>query len=254
MNANVRYLAIVSHTPHRLAGFYATHFGLRELGRSPEGDVSLTDGFYNMTFLLHRPGIIEAGGRRVGIAVDDVEELEDRLERHGAKLEPDEGGLHTGEFVVHDPNGLPVSVSTTNFGVPDGKSSLPALVHVAQCAPDGEKVAEFMTEVMGLRKKSLDHWGRSGHFVGDDTTNVAILASAGELRAYGRKPNLDRMYPGWNHFGFEAPSAEDIVAKLPAEAGATLRTDRPRPKGYYRIWDPDGNHFDLRSLPAWRGE
>ena len=118
----------------------------------------------------------------------------------------------------------------------------------------GEKVAAFFTDVFGLAKTSPGHWGASGCFVGDGTTNVAILASADEVQAFGRRANLDRLHPGWNHFGFEAPSAEDIVARLPAEAGATLRTDRPRPEGYYRIWDPDGNHFDLRSLPAWRGE
>ena len=254
MNAKIRYLALVSKTPHRLAQFYRTCFGLRELGRSPEGDVSLTDGFYNLTCLLQRPDRPEPGFSSIGVAVDDVKELEDRLRQHapGAELQPDDGGIHAGDFRLKDPNGLPVAVSTTDFGLPDGRPELPAIVHAAMCAPNGEKVAEFYTGVFGFAKASPEHWGPSGRFVRDGTTNLAILASGAEVQAIGRRINLDRLNPGWSHFGFEAPSAEEVVARMPAEAGATLRTDRPKSQGYYRIWDPDGNHFDLRSLPAWR--
>ena len=254
MNAKIRYLALVSKTPHRLAHFYRTYLGLRELGRSPEGDVSLTDGFYNLTFLLHRPDRPDPGFRQVGVAVDDVKELENRLRRHapGAELQPDEGGIHAGDFRLKDPNGLPVAVSTTNFGVPDGTAKLPAIVHAAMCAPGGDKLAEFYAGVFGFVKNSPEHWGAGGRFLGDGTTNLAILASAEEVQAVGRRVNLDRLNPGWSHFGFQAPSAEELVARMPAEAGATMRSDRPRPQGYYRIWDPDGNHFDLRTLPAWR--
>jgi hypothetical protein len=227
---------------------------LRELGRSPDGDVSLTDGFYNLSFLLQRPDRPEPGFRVAGIAVDDVDELRDRLRRHapGTELQPDDGGIHAGEFVVHDPNGLPVAVSTSSFGVPEGEPGMPAIVHAAMCAPGGEGLAAFYENVFALEKTSPGHWGRSGCFLGDGATNMAILASAEEVGAYGRRANLDRLVSGWSHFGFQAPSAADVVATFPPDIGYTLRTDRPRPQGYYRIWDPDGNHFDLRSLPAWR--
>ncbi|MBV9119813.1 MAG: VOC family protein [Chloroflexi bacterium] len=252
MKAEIRYLALVSKTPHRLAQFYRQALGLRELGRSPEGDVSLTDGFYNLTFLLQRPDRPEAGFRLAGVAVDDLSELEGRLAREGAELRPDEGGIHGGEFRLHDPNGVPVAVSTTNFGVPAGEAALPRLVHAAMCVPDGARIAQFYAQVFGFEKASPDHWGPSGRFLRDGTTNLAILASAEEIQAIGRRVNLDRMTSGWSHFGFEALSAEDVVALLPEDAGATQRTDRPKSQGYYRIWDPDGNHFDLRSLPAWQ--
>lgn len=45
--------------PEVLADFYATYLGVRELGRGPDGDISLTDGFYNLTFLKQRPGLGE---------------------------------------------------------------------------------------------------------------------------------------------------------------------------------------------------
>ena len=254
MKAHIRYIGLVTRTPQKLAHFYGSSFGLRELGRSAEGDVSLTDGFYNISFLLQRPDRPEPGFRLAGVAVDDVDELRDRLEEFlpGAELEADEGGVHLGEFRLKDPNGLPVAVSVSNFGVPEGESGSPALVHAAMCAPGGDALAEFYAGVFGFEKASLDHWGRNGRFLSDGVTNMAMLASGEEVQAFGRRPNLDRMYGGWSHFGFEAPSAEDIVAAFPPDIGYTLRTDRPRPAGYYRIWDPDGNHFDLRSLPAWR--
>src|SRR5438270_841218 len=37
MKAQVSYLAMVSEDPDKLASFYKTHFGLRELGHSPAG-------------------------------------------------------------------------------------------------------------------------------------------------------------------------------------------------------------------------
>lgn len=252
MKAAFRYLALVSKTPFRLAHFYRTCFGLRELGRSPEGDVSLTDGFYNLTFLLQRPDRPEPGFRMAGVAVDDVQELEERLRRHapGAELAPDEGGIHLGEFRLKDPNGLPVAISTTCFGVPSGVPEMPAIVHAAMCAPGGAKLAAFYADVFGLAEGG--HASRFGQFLNDGTTNLAILASAEEVQALGRPANLDRLTSGWSHFGFQAPSAEEIVAKLPPDVGYTQRTDRPRPAGYYRVWDPDGNQFDLRSSPGWR--
>ena len=253
MNAKIRFLGLVSKAPYRLAHFYRTCFGLRELGRSTEGDVSLTDGFYNMTFLLQRSDRPQAGFRVAGLAVDDEAELRDRLKRHapGTELVPDEGGIHAGEFVVRDPNGLAVAVSTSNFGVSGDPPQLPALVHAAMCVPGGEKVSAFYSEVFGLEPSG--HVSRFGRFLGDGTTNLAILASAEELQALGRKPGLDRLSSGWSHFGFEVASAEASVAGLPPDVGYTQRNDRPHPEGYYRIWDPDGNQFDLRTTPGWRG-
>jgi hypothetical protein len=43
MESQVRYLAIVSESPDRLAAFYSSYFAMRELGRSAAGDVALTD-------------------------------------------------------------------------------------------------------------------------------------------------------------------------------------------------------------------
>ena len=54
MNSQIRYLAIVSEQPETLANFYSTYFKMRELGRSDDGDVAVTDGFYNISILKQR--------------------------------------------------------------------------------------------------------------------------------------------------------------------------------------------------------
>ena len=59
VTGHMRYLAFLSDDPAALADFYARHFELDELGRSNEGDVSLGDGFYNLTFLKRRDDLLE---------------------------------------------------------------------------------------------------------------------------------------------------------------------------------------------------
>ena len=63
MQAQIRYLSIITEHPDVLADFYATYLGVRELGRGPDGDISMTDGFYNLTFLKQRPGLGEPDDR-----------------------------------------------------------------------------------------------------------------------------------------------------------------------------------------------
>src|SRR5262245_39534674 len=180
MQATIRYLAIVSDDPERLARFYTTSFGMQELGRSSAGDVSVTDGFYNLSFLASRPGLGAPGPRQIGIAVDDPDELKDRLQRFAPDLElqPDEGGLHGGEYCLTDPNGYAVSVSTHAFGVPGTPQTLPAMRHVAMCEPRGDAVADFYVNVFGLEKAFTHMWRATGRFLSDGTINLALLGDA----------------------------------------------------------------------------
>ena len=45
--ATLRYIACISENPETLTEFYRRFLGTDEIGRSPEGDISITDGFYN---------------------------------------------------------------------------------------------------------------------------------------------------------------------------------------------------------------
>jgi len=85
--SRIRYLAMLSEEPMKLAGFYAANFGLSELGRSSAGDVSLTDGGFNFTFLRPRPQLREPhmtiGLHHLGIAVDDIDADSAAVVLHG---------------------------------------------------------------------------------------------------------------------------------------------------------------------------
>src|ERR1700730_2226554 len=104
--ARIRYLAITAKDPEVLARYYAIYFGMWLLGESADGDISLTDGFYNFTVLKQRPGLSAEDGalgtNHFGIEVDDLHEVERRLAdaSPGAKLEQEPGGLHHGEYRV----------------------------------------------------------------------------------------------------------------------------------------------------------
>ncbi len=50
MRPRIRYIALLSDSPDDQARFYGRYLDLQELGRSNEGDVSMTDGFFNITF------------------------------------------------------------------------------------------------------------------------------------------------------------------------------------------------------------
>src|SRR5919108_6576611 len=81
--AILRYVAFISENPAKLADFYCNFLGTEEIGRSPEGDVSVTDGFYNLTFFRKRPVLgemrTEPGLHHIGLEVSDLEEVKGRF-------------------------------------------------------------------------------------------------------------------------------------------------------------------------------
>ena len=48
--ATLRYIAYLANEPEKLTEFYGRFLGTEELGRSAEGDISITDGHYNLPF------------------------------------------------------------------------------------------------------------------------------------------------------------------------------------------------------------
>jgi catechol 2,3-dioxygenase-like lactoylglutathione lyase family enzyme len=248
MEARVRYLAIVSEQPEELVRYYRGFYGLRELGRSPEGDVSLTDGFYNLTILRRRAELgadaDRPGLRHIGIQVDDLREVEGRLEDHApaADIRPEPGGLHHGQYRLVAPDGLPVSLSTSGFGTPDDRRGLPAIHHVAVKTADPEALLGFYGGVFGFREVSSSlqrrKMGWESRFAGDGSTSLALLPLGQQEEAPG---NITRT--GVNHFGFVVADMEDMLRRLPA--GQTDRRPATRLQAEYRTFDPDHNGIDI---------
>lgn len=261
MQAHIRYLALLSDQPDVVADFYGTYFGLRELGRSAAGDVSLTDGCFNLTLLKRRADLAEpnaaTGLHHFGVAVDDLDDLRRRLANvaPGADLEVESGDVHHGEYRVVDPNGLPVSLSTRSFGVPPSHRGFPEIHHVAMKVHNREAVLDFYTQLFGFHEVSSSLANRkknlASRFIGDGATNLAILA-AGDLQ---RDPDAPGNIPkvGVNHFGLVVHSMEEMLDRLPHDANTSQRPAN-RTMAEFRTFDPDGNGMDISSRAGWEVE
>src|SRR5262249_40372366 len=131
--------------------------GTEELGRSPEGDISITDGYYNLTFFKRRPALgemrMDLGLHHIGLEVDNLEEIKGRvlaLNPPGMSVK-EPADTHSGEILIHDPECHPVSLPTKRFGVPPSKEKqFPRLRHIAYNALDPEMMLRFYSHVFGL--------------------------------------------------------------------------------------------------------
>ena len=264
MDAHFGYMAIVSEQPKALAGFYAKHFAMWELGHSDAGDISITDGFLNVSILKQRSGVEGASGRpglsHFGIAVSDIREVEGNLEDFmpSADIQVEPGDLHHGQYRVVGPNGLPVSLSTKNFGVSGNPRRLPRIRHMATCFRAlNDDQAGFLTKVFGFREVSTSaerrRANRPSRFVGDGNVCLALL-SAGGVSNSGTEHERYRDEEeaainsklGLQHFGFVVDDIPALLDSVPPQlAKWTNKRPEQRDMAEYRVFDPDLNAIDL---------
>lgn len=250
----IRYLAFLSDEPGALADFYSRHFALPELGRSNEGDVSLTDGFYNITFLRRRAELLEihneTGLHHVGLQVPDIGEAT----REYLRVCPDgvmvdePGGIHFGDRRFFDPECGAVSVSEGSFAAPTARElRTPHIAHVALNALVPQHLLQFYSGVFGFREVNTSLTfranGRLNRFAGDGVTNLAIHPFYNDTEGHEARF-------GVNHFGF---LVDDIEHKLETLSNEIEVAPRPasRPFAEYRLFDPEGNKFDLSQVKGW---
>ncbi|MCZ6849226.1 MAG: VOC family protein [Alphaproteobacteria bacterium] len=255
--ARIGYLAVLSEDPDSLAGFYARYFGFEELGRSPDGDVTLSDGGFNITLFRHRPDLgeprMEPGLHHLGIAVDDIEHTVARYLEHYPRgtVIAESGELSRGEVRIHDPECNPVSLSTRNFGTKPEAPRVPRIAHIALNALDPEAVEDFYMKVFGFPELWAAHAARReepgyrNRHVGDGHTNVAIQAFYNDSEGHeGRM--------GIAHMGVIVADSQAFAASI--EGPATI-AKRPasRTQSEVRMRDPEGNGCDL-SQRGWEVE
>lgn len=251
--AEIRYIAALSDDPDRIARFYGNHFGLTELGRSNEGDVSLTDGHYNFSVLKMRSELKEPrneiGLHHIGLQVGSITEVRDRYLRFNPRgtIVPEPDDLHHGEIRLYDPEMNPVTLSEAPFGVPKDDRRYPRIAHVAFDAMLPENVMTFYCEVLGLREvESSFHYrsrGQLNRFCGDGRTNLAIHPF------YSRSVGHEGRY-GVQHFGM---LVDDMQGKLAELDGIVPLAKRPadRPFAEFRLRDPDHNGLDISQTSGW---
>ena len=254
--ARIRYLSYLSADPAALADFYKSNFGMEELGRSEAGDITLTDGGFNISIFRLRPKLnelrMEAGLHHIGIAVDNIDEVVARyLDRYprGTVIR-EAGDLQHGEVRIHDPETNPVTLSQRNFGLLDASPRIPRISHLALNALDPEAIRDFYKSIFGFRELFEAHKERfkeptyRNRHVGDGFCNVAIQTfySGGED---GHEARF-----GIAHIGFLVPDSK-AQAELVTRNGATVAA-RPahRKQSEARMRDPQGNGADL-SQRGW---
>ena len=254
--ARIRYLAFVSDDPAALAGFYQSNFGMNELGRTPAGDITLTDGGYNITIFKMRKDLHELrmqnGLHHIGIAVDDIDAVVKRyLERYPRGVVVKEAAdLQHGEVRIHDPETHPVTLCQRNFGLTSSEQRVPRIAHLAMNALDPEAVRDFYKSVFGFRELFEAHKERfkdpnyKNRHIGDGFSNMAIQT----FYSGGEEGHEARF--GIAHIGFLVPDSK-AQAELVTRNGATVAA-RParRKQSEARMRDPQGNGADL-SQRGW---
>ena len=254
--AKIRYLALMSDQPEAIADFYAGYFGMRVYARSAAGDISLTDGYFNLTCFKLRPELreleprIAVGLNHLGLQVESIAAVTARYKAFDPNgiVVPEPGGPHYGTLRIHDPEFMPISLSEGSFGVADGEARMPRLLHVALNAFAPPRIMEFYQQVFGLRPLTQTNqpWiraGRSNRFMGDGMVNFAIHAF------YTDNPGHQGRY-GVNHFGFMVQGWRDLMEEIGRHYPAAPRPAN-RPFEDARVEDPDGNMVDLGETKGW---
>lgn len=119
--AKLRHLAILTHQPEKLAEFYKSVFDLKELYRTKNGSVHLSDGEVNLAVLNasnpKEPGHA-AGLYHFGFHVDDPELVAKRIREiypEGAPQSRPQGTSYA-ETRGSDPDGNLFDISTWGWG------------------------------------------------------------------------------------------------------------------------------------------
>jgi catechol 2,3-dioxygenase-like lactoylglutathione lyase family enzyme len=251
----IGYLALLSVQPDSSAAFCSRYLGLDELGRTDDGDVTLTDGGFNFTLFRHRPQLreprMEFGFHHLGIVVENIDAVVARYlarYRRGTVV-AESGDLQHGEVRIRDPECNPVSLSTRQFGLAGTDDRIARIAHVALKALDTEAMREFYGKIFGFRELFEAHresakrpYYRNKH-VGDGCSNVAIQSFYHDEVGY--EPRF-----GIAHVGFLVGDFKQIMARVQG-GGATVK-ERPahRTQSEIRMRDPQGNGCDL-SQRGW---
>jgi catechol 2,3-dioxygenase-like lactoylglutathione lyase family enzyme len=252
--ATLRYVAFISEDPEKITDFYNRFLDTRELGRSGEGDISVTDGFYNLTFFKKRSALreptMEVGLHHVGVQVDSIEAVKARYMNFNPRgvIVEEAGDIHHGEIRIYDPECHPVSLSEKSFGVSAAdEKCFPRVRHIAYNALDPEAILQFYNQVLGLREVPTSYvrrqQGLGNRFGGDGFTNLAIHPFYS--RAEGHEVRF-----GINHIGFLVDNMQATMAELSSVLKIAPRPST-RPYAEFRFRDPEGNALDLSQTKGW---
>ena len=255
--ARIRYLAMLCADPAALAGFYARNFGLDEIGRSAAGDVTLTDGGFNVTLFKHRGRSCASRAWRSGCIISASRSTTSTRSsaRYRARYPrgtviAESGDLQHGEVRIYDPECNPVTLSQKQFRPAGARRRTFRASRIWRSMRSTPRRSSISTaDVFGFRelfeahKESRKRPGYRNKHVGDGHTNVAIQAF------YSGEEGHEARF-GIAHFGFLVPDSKAMAEHV--QAGGATVTARPahRTQSEIRMRDPEGNGCDL-SQRGW---
>jgi catechol 2,3-dioxygenase-like lactoylglutathione lyase family enzyme len=247
----IRYIAIMANEPEKLADFYKRYLLMKEIARSPDGDISVTDSFYNITVFRNRGGVDEAsepGLHHLGFQVESLKAVEARYKSlyPSGKISKEQGAPHRGELRIYDNDGRAVSLSEEPFGVTGSEQRFPRIRHVAFATPNPTKTLEFYSNVLGMKElptsREFCSRGKPNRFAGDGATNFAMHPYPPGV---GQDPR-----PGFNHIGFLVSDIDGVVNQM-SQAVRIAPRPADRPFAELRFKDPEKNAVDLSQHKGW---
>jgi len=117
--AKLRHLALSTHQPEKMAEFYVKVFEMKEMYRTKNGSIHLSDGDVNLAVLNatnpKEPGH-PTGLYHFGFHVDDAEEVERRIKAVYPEGVPVARTATYAESRGKDPDGNLFDISTVGWG------------------------------------------------------------------------------------------------------------------------------------------
>ena len=115
----IRHIAIRADDQAKVAEFYKSTFGMKEVRNDADGRAMyLSDGYITLAILRSRPGMAN-GIDHFGFQVDDMEAVGRAAAKAGGSAKMEERP-HDGRYAecrVHDPAGSPIDLSEAGWKV-----------------------------------------------------------------------------------------------------------------------------------------
>jgi len=113
----IRHLAIKTKSPERLATFYEEVFGLKRIHGEKGGAIYMSDGYLTLAILKNRGDYTPSGINHFGFQVDDIAEIEKRLQAFEEPLAERPASRAYAEYRAMDPDGNLFDVSAHGYDV-----------------------------------------------------------------------------------------------------------------------------------------
>lgn len=113
--AKIRHLAIKTKDPSKLARFYEEVFGLKTIYTEKSGAIYMSDGYLTLALLRNRGEATPSGINHFGFQVDDVEDVEKRLQKFDEPLTMRPSTRPFAEHRAMDPDGNLFDVSVHGY-------------------------------------------------------------------------------------------------------------------------------------------